>query len=493
MAAVADPDFDNACIFDDYTMLDPNYVTFKDLAKLLFRKDNQNWKFVRSKSCRKDNKHNIPFENRRIIFVRLFLQKLLQFLLIPLSWAGSKLEMWLNICSHNENIYGLLLNLLCREMVMPETNSETYLSFIGCLDKRMELPNHIKPGDPKYYSSIAVMASKLSYENQSHIERIVTKVWKMEFVGFFNFWNDSRNKETTQAFIFRDRNVEPELTVVTFRGTEAFDVDDWCTDLDFLWLVLEKIMGKGKGKVHCGFMKALGLKKNESPENIDEPTTNATNKVAYDEIVKILKQVLSENDKGRFIVTGHSLGGALAVLFPSLLSHHKEEFLLKRMEGVYTFGQPKVGDEEFGDFMTDMFKEYEIGYQRFVYGNDIVPRLPYEDSTLMFKHFGSCIFFDSSYNGQVVDKEPNNNYFWDLKKSWIALKELKRSFTIAHERGPDYKEGWTLLFIRIVGLVFPGFSAHCIRDYDNSVRLGSDDIFRSIGSVSHDKNKCDYS
>ncbi|KAK9948926.1 hypothetical protein M0R45_004479 [Rubus argutus] len=470
-----------------FMLLKPEEVGLFDLYHILFSSQLEEKKFV---DCPEGTvTEEINFRRRWLIFVSILAQKFLQLVSKPLSVVGSGIETCLNLVSVNRNIFVLTLNtfrdaiIYSGMVVKPDKTSATFLSFIGNFDKRVELDNTIKYDDPKYHAALSMMASKASYENKAYIETTVRDHWKMEFLGSFDFWNDYQEKATTQAFLLRDKPPDHETIVVSFRGTEPFDADAWCSDVDISWYELS-----GVGKIHGGFMKALGLQKNVGwPKETKQDDSHPD--LAYYAIRDMLNKLLSQNDHARFLLTGHSLGGALAILFPAVLALHNETWLLERLQGVYTFGQPRVGDEKFGEFMEKQLQEHNVPYFRFVYGNDMVPRLPYDDKALMFKHFGTCIYSNRHYEVKVVEHEPNKNYFSPLGAIPMIINaffELIRSFTIAKTKGPDYKEGTFLRIFRIIGLVFPGVPAHSTQDYVNATRLGSPDVFLPPKHISHE-------
>jgi len=56
--------------------------------------------------------------------------------------------------------------------------------------------------------------------------------------------------------------------------------------------------------------------------------------------------VMDAGKKKRFYICGHSLGGALATVFLAKMIQ-KESPLLDYFEGLYTYGQPNIGDRDF--------------------------------------------------------------------------------------------------------------------------------------------------
>ncbi|XP_022773948.1 uncharacterized protein LOC111316204 [Durio zibethinus] len=451
-----------------YLLLDPKQATFIDIFYVLFSSNLKNRKFI---DCSHEKMEN--FWYRLHIFLSILLQKLLLMISTPMATMGSAVEDMLNLLPSNGGLFGLLLNILRGKNVMPDREAANYRSFIGYVDTRMKLDRDIKYGDGTYYPALSMMACKAAYNNSAYTEAIVNDHWEMDHLGFKDYWNDFLQKAGTQAFLFRDKRDDHDTIVVCFRGTEPFNANDWCSDVDISWYEFPNI-----GKIHSGFMKALGMQKTVGwPEQVVPDQTRGA-PLAYYDIRDKLRDLLSKNPEAKFIVTGHSLGGALAILFPAILFSHDDKLLLERMEGVYTFGQPRVGDGTFGNYMLKNLNKNGIHYYRYVYCDDIVPRVPFDNKRFLFKHFGTCVFHNSKYQALIVEEEPYRNYFsiwafFPMLKN--AIYELIRSFTIVKQRGPDYREGWLLFCIRVVGLVFPGLPAHCPQDYVNSTRLGSPD------------------
>ncbi|XP_068641278.1 triacylglycerol lipase OBL1-like [Aristolochia californica] len=452
--------------WDDYLVLKPRDGGLRDLFQLLFSSNISKNDYIESP----EGATLEGAKRRMLLFISIVLQRTILFTKKPMFWVGYCIEFLLNLVSENKNLLTLVLNMIRGKLKLPDKKSPTFRSLIGHVDHRLQLDKTIKSGDARYLAALSVMAAKLAYENEAFTKQTVNEHWKMEFIEFYDCWDDYQEALSTQAFMFCDKLVEPGLIVVAFRGTEPFDANAWCTDIDFSWYELP-----GIGKVHGGFMKALGLQKQVGwPKEIQQRSPPRT--FAYYAIKEKLKEILGRHKQAQFVLTGHSLGGALAILFPTILAIHGDEWMLRRMAGVYTFGQPRVGDEKFGEFVMQHCFNRNQAYYRFVYCNDIVPRLPYDDKALLFKHFGTCLYYNSHYDGQIVIEEPNKNYFapWSMLPRHInAVWELIRSFIIRYRWGSDYREGWFLRFLRVLGLIFPGLLDHNPQDYVNLTRQGT--------------------
>ncbi|KAH6803935.1 alpha/beta-Hydrolases superfamily protein [Perilla frutescens var. frutescens] len=463
-------------------LLNPREASFLELMKILFSSDDvAKRKFV-EQSRSEEGFDDESLSHRIVIFVSVVVQKVLLSMAEPLAAFGSTLENWLNLVSQNGGFFALLINYLKGEVIYPDIRSSSFLSFVGNIDKRIELESEIRQEDARYYPALSIMAAKASYENHHYIHSAVSHHWKMDFVKFQAYWNDYQGKATTEAFVMEDKN---NTIIVAFRGTEPFDADAWALDFDISWYDIPPL-----GKIHSGFLKALGLQQTQgwpADQEAGKPET------AYYGIRRLLKERLQRNDRAKFIVTGHSLGGALAVLFPAVLALHQESWMLERLEAVYTFGQPRVGDERFSNYMRKTFDQNNVNYFRFVYSFDMVPRLPWDNSTLMFKHFGTCIYYNSFYQGKVVDEEPDKNYFsiiWTIPKIVNAWWELMRSFILPCVKGDVYKEGTLLRIMRMMGIsLSAGISAHITPDYINSTRLGSPHLFHALPSSNANAHK----
>jgi hypothetical protein len=139
-------------------------------------------------------------------------------------------------------------------------------------------------------------------------------------------------------------------TIVAFAGTDPLIPANWLTNFDTL---------PSADDLHSGFEDAV--------------------KSVW---LEVRSAVLSrDNAYQRVFLTGHSLGGALAVVAAKFLWADQ----LATISGVYTFGMPRCGGLRFANDYADLaLKTY-----RLVHGDDIVPTVP--PTNFGFRHVGCLL------------------------------------------------------------------------------------------------------
>ena len=176
------------------------------------------------------------------------------------------------------------------------------------------------------------------------------------FTGAFDFFDN----QDTQGFVAESN----DAILVAFRGTQPDRAMDWFVDAG----AVHRKWDHDAGTVHTGFYDAL----------------HAVWGVPLAKGEVLPRRLLNRGSKTIWI-TGHSLGGALAELCAA-----QAVFVSKiDVQGVYTFGQPRVGNKAFADAVG---AKLGSGIFRFVNHRDIVPRVPLFSA--QFCHYGNQTFFD---------------------------------------------------------------------------------------------------
>lgn len=156
-------------------------------------------------------------------------------------------------------------------------------------------------------------------------------------------------------------------TIIAFRGTENDENADLLADLNAL--MVPSVVG---GHVHSGFTQ--GEAEVES---------------------FLLERVRALPPKSSVVITGHSLGAAVGTLFLAKLmtlglDHHYE---------MYTFGSPRVGNQEFVTQFDARAAALGIPVGRFENGTDPIVVQPFE--MFGFRHVGVPIILGKA--GLVVN------------------------------------------------------------------------------------------
>jgi hypothetical protein len=190
------------------------------------------------------------------------------------------------------------------------------------------------------------------------------------FGNWFRRKRQALRRRDSQAFAAT--SLDGELTILAYRGTQADRPNDLMTDL-MAW----RTSLPGGAKVHTGFW------------------------LAYRELAKQIDPWLAAARPRRLVVTGHSLGAAIATIMAAL--HDNAELV--------TFGCPLVGDRKFAE---------DFGRQslRYVDCTDMVTTVPY--GFMGYVHFGEMRYIDR--HGTVHAPPPDKD----------ALREDRR------QAGLDY-------------------------------------------------------
>jgi len=102
-----------------------------------------------------------------------------------------------------------------------------------------------------------------------------------------------------------------------------------------------------------------------------------------------------------YMITGHSLGGALATFAGVDI---KSTLGVTTTMKMYTFGSPRTGNQAFTDYVFKLFSTQ--GYQRLTHYNDVVPHLP--PTEFGFNHAGNEVWYYQEGN-QLTYKQCNNS------------------------------------------------------------------------------------
>ncbi|KAG0741174.1 hypothetical protein G6F57_003307 [Rhizopus arrhizus] len=181
----------------------------------------------------------------------------------------------------------------------------------------------------------------------------------------------------THGFILRSD--EQKTLYVVFRGTSSFK--SAITDLVFVLTDYTPVEG---AKVHAGFYSSYNQ--------------------IVDDYFPILQDQLTAYPSYQVIVTGHSLGGAQALLAGMDL-YQRESRLSNKNLSIYTVGGPRVGNPTFAYYVEST----GIPFYRSVNKRDIVPHVPTQAMGFLHPGVESWIKSGTS-NVQICTAEIETKY-----------------------------------------------------------------------------------
>lgn len=186
--------------------------------------------------------------------------------------------------------------------------------------------------------------------------------------------------EVLDTFGFVGYNSRDNEVVLAFRGTNGADFMNWMTNIVYYRVQYEDVPNT---QVHSGFYSAYSA--------------------VSSRVISNLRTLLSAHPTATLLITGHSLGGALAT-FAALDIKRKISF--SNRINFYTFGSPRTGNQAFTDYVMTVFPNG--GYQRVTHYTDVVVQVP--PRQMGFNHAGNEVWYynsnDLSY--KVCENNPGS-------------------------------------------------------------------------------------
>jgi len=243
--------------------------------------------------------------------------------------------------------------------------------------------------------------SQLAYET-AHEDKI-TKIlddWGMRNLAVSDNKVGNRFPPLSACFVAAECR---GATIIAFAGSDPLELEDWITDFMAL---------PSPTALHSGFERALGT--------------------VWSKLQQLIAQPNAQNGKTLFF-TGHSLGGALAIL----AAERTKRELQAQATAVYTFGSPRTGVADFFDKYTPSLGNSTF---RLVHGTDIVPTVP-PALPSGFRHVGQAIicktdgFFGE--NPELREREGNEpNLLASAVQAAVADLRALTSFRFFRGIGP---------------------------------------------------------
>ena len=208
---------------------------------------------------------------------------------------------------------------------------------------------------------------------------------------------------------FATYDPDQDMIVIAFRGSNGMDYKNWYTNFHGAPISFNELEFPG-AKIHEGFYTAYSA--------------------IRDQVRNTARKLLSEHPTAKFLITGHSLGGALATLAGADIKIYLKNSATKVY--LYTLGSPRVGNPEFANELFTLFKSGR--YYRIINYDDTVPNSLGQNINLLvtvyhYKHAGDEIWYFDSTDPQAFYRvcqnkinEPENLICsMSHKNSWTSV------------------------------------------------------------------------